>query len=605
MMSNDTALPQDGTCETPTEFPGFGRFGCIPDCGQYTKTTTLTINLQTFLQASKSDAIAWDLSGVPLQNNPNFTYNIYSDTMGDFIFANDMDPNEKVMVEVPDGNLTLHLYQTAEMSAVLDFQQIYEQLGVLHTTLPPRTATTDFTYGDPREILSASTVIMDAINAYCWAGVGPPDPKCLATPAQDTLIRVLGSYGLAGTVTMSNGARGRDTLVDLAYCSAVPNRTAGLRDPANKAYLLAAAAPCPAARRALTPAPSPRLAAPPAPAAPRRAGARALGGGAVLADPGCFGDFKYVTGEVDCAGAMDGGCPLYWYQVCVMKIPPYMAYRVQCGNHSDCAGAFQAPLCATGGLCVPCGFCQVDEDDAVDGRCPQDACPGSGGWPRCVNGAALVAPLAPADGAGADASAGAGGAAGGGCAAQVGFAVWAYHEPGDAVEVQPAPAERARTLTPSNLLLGPVAVAQRRRRAAACLPRGGGLAGSSYFGDLACRGGEADGAAYGRDPVFLPSSSIYNGKLDPTDFYAPAEVLPPPPAAAAGVNVTGRAAPAGFFAHRYGRNGSRVREGEGDLFRLYFDGRMSADQVRGTGGGRPMDEGGEGHGWVGLAGGIS
>jgi hypothetical protein len=23
----------DGTCDLPTEFPGFGRFGCIPDCG--------------------------------------------------------------------------------------------------------------------------------------------------------------------------------------------------------------------------------------------------------------------------------------------------------------------------------------------------------------------------------------------------------------------------------------------------------------------------------------------------------------------------------------------------------------------------------------------
>ena len=25
----------DGTCDLPTEFPGFGRFGCIPDCGTW------------------------------------------------------------------------------------------------------------------------------------------------------------------------------------------------------------------------------------------------------------------------------------------------------------------------------------------------------------------------------------------------------------------------------------------------------------------------------------------------------------------------------------------------------------------------------------------
>ena len=29
----------NGVCEEPDEFPGFGRFGCIPDCGRYKKTT--------------------------------------------------------------------------------------------------------------------------------------------------------------------------------------------------------------------------------------------------------------------------------------------------------------------------------------------------------------------------------------------------------------------------------------------------------------------------------------------------------------------------------------------------------------------------------------
>ncbi len=31
-----------------------------------------------------------------------------------------------------------------------------------------------------------------------------------------------------------------------------------------------------------------------------------------------------------------------------------------------------------------------DPDDVVDGHCPQTTCPGSGGWPQCVYGAALV-----------------------------------------------------------------------------------------------------------------------------------------------------------------------------------------------------------------------
>ena len=552
---------QDGKCEPPTEYPGFGRFGCIPDCGQYTKTTTLTIDLQTFLHSSKTNGLGWDLSNVTLLNSPNFTFNIYSDTMGDFLFANDMRPDQKVMVEVPDGNLTLYLYQTAEMSGVIDFQMIYEQLGVLDATLPPRSATTDFAYGDPRELLAASTVVMDAIATYCWVGIGAPDPTCFVTPTQDIMLHVVGSYGLSGTVTMSDGMRGRATLVALPFCSAVPNRTAGLRDPANKAAVLNSSAPCPG-RRALPRDSSARRAALPAPdpgaAELRRGGRRAV------ADPGCWNSFNFVTGAPDCTAGMDAGCPAYWYQVCDLKLPPYMALQVPCGNHSDCEGAFAAPLCGSGGFCVPCAWCQVDADDAIDGHCPQDACPGSGGWPRCVSGAALTA--------GVDAES---------CPAQVPFSVWAYHSPGAAVDVQPADAAPpVRTVTPSNVLVGSVALTQRRRRTGPCGQHSASSVGG-FFNATPCGLGAGDGRPYGKDPTFLPSSAIYNGKLVMSDYYNASEIVPAAASAAAGVNVTSRATALGFFPYQYGRAPGAARPGDVDAFRLYFDGRVTASQAAG------------------------
>jgi hypothetical protein len=52
----------DGTCDDPQEFPGFGRFGCEKDCGSYTKTTPLKVDLRPFILSSPA---AWDISTIP------------------------------------------------------------------------------------------------------------------------------------------------------------------------------------------------------------------------------------------------------------------------------------------------------------------------------------------------------------------------------------------------------------------------------------------------------------------------------------------------------------------------------------------------------------
>ncbi len=555
-------------CEPPIEYPGFGtRFGCIADCGLYAKTTALTIDLQTFLHLSKKDAIGWDLSNLTLRDDPTFTYNIYSETMGDFIFGKDMNPNEKVIVEVPDGNFTLFLYQTAEMSSVIDFQQIYKQLGVLETTLPAREGRTDFTYADKREFIATSTVIMDAISNYCAAGKGEPDSNCIKLPLQDIMLRILGSYGLAGTITASDGARGRAALVTVPFCSAIPNRTAGLDDPANKAFIQGFSISCPS-RRFLQSCNEnlPRDVHRDQSVGRRSASSRiseerahVRSGRRVANDPGCYSFNSF--GEVDCSGAVDGGCPSYWNQVCKKKLPPYFLLPTQCKNHSDCRFAFRAPFCSGEGKCAPCKLCQVDLVDSIDSVCPQDVCPGSGAWPTCVSGVDLVRSISDTK-----------------CPSQIPFSVWKYHEVNDAIRIRPSPVEKVRVVTPSNMLVGSVVVTQKRRRSGPCLNHHKRSV-QDYFKENPCRTGRLDGTPFGMDATFLPSSSIYNGKLQMSDFYDALEVRNSSTSTKAGVNVTTRPTAIGFFPHQYQRSSKKVREDDIDVFRLFFDGRISTSQA--------------------------
>ncbi len=206
----------------------------------------------------------------------------------------------------------------------------------------------------------------------------------------------------------------------------------------------------------------------------------------------------------------------------------------------------------------------MDADDALDGRCPRAACPASGGWPRCISGAALTQAVTP------DA-----------CPAQVPFGVWAYHSPGAAVVVQPpAPATASRYVTPSNVLLGSVAVTQRRRLAGPCA----GHASASverFFNGTPCRLAREDARPYGADPTFLPSSDIYNGKLVMSDYYNASEIVAAASTVAAGVNITTRDTALGFFPYQYGRAPGRARAGDVDSFRLYFDGRLTQAQAAG------------------------
>jgi hypothetical protein len=75
------ALAGDGICSMPEEYPGFGRFGCISDCGYFRNTTKIYISMQDFFDQVKTED-SWDLSRtfqVQTRPNPRYAYNIWSE----------------------------------------------------------------------------------------------------------------------------------------------------------------------------------------------------------------------------------------------------------------------------------------------------------------------------------------------------------------------------------------------------------------------------------------------------------------------------------------------------------------------------------------------
>jgi len=93
------------------------------------------------------------------------------------------------------------------------------------------------------------------LDEYCnggsmdWSGKGDSsklDYGCLEEPELHKLLKVLSSYGVEGTVTMSEkGKKTPTVLVQLDLCSLVPEAGKGLSSRGNKDMLLAAAVTCP------------------------------------------------------------------------------------------------------------------------------------------------------------------------------------------------------------------------------------------------------------------------------------------------------------------------------------------------------------------------
>mmetsp|Transcript_34855 Transcript_34855/g.84811 ORF Transcript_34855/g.84811 Transcript_34855/m.84811 type:complete len:514 (-) Transcript_34855:91-1632(-) len=238
----------DGVCDAG-EYAGFGRFGCIPDCGRYNNVTTITINLEDYVLSHPG---GWDLTAQPdIQDmaNPQFRYNIWSFTMGDYLFATDL-ANETATVEVPDGELQLELYQTARVAGLVEDSLLTSQYDVTTNSIPAaKDGISDYFYGDPLEFLKAGAALNNAITRYCWnTATGAADARCLTMSSADLMFYSLGAYGLAGSVSMTVG-RKDVRLATVGFCGAFKNASHGATD-ANRQEWDVARIDCPTVRRA-------------------------------------------------------------------------------------------------------------------------------------------------------------------------------------------------------------------------------------------------------------------------------------------------------------------------------------------------------------------
>mmetsp|Transcript_53306 Transcript_53306/g.111239 ORF Transcript_53306/g.111239 Transcript_53306/m.111239 type:complete len:338 (-) Transcript_53306:4223-5236(-) len=81
----------NGVCEGPDEYPGFGRFGCQEDCGRHFNRTTLRIDLAPVWEAPSgplAELRGRAVFGAGTSLPVGFSYNVYSETMRDYIFLN-------------------------------------------------------------------------------------------------------------------------------------------------------------------------------------------------------------------------------------------------------------------------------------------------------------------------------------------------------------------------------------------------------------------------------------------------------------------------------------------------------------------------------------
>ena len=139
-----------------------------------------------------------------------------------------------------------------------------------------------------------------------------------------------------------------------------------------------------------------------------------------------------------------------------------------------------------------------------------------------------------------------------------------------------------RAVTEGNNLIGSILITQRRSKSVPCHAEASECDSDcnrtlSQLGPLyqntQCRGTEYDSAPFGIDPVFLPSSKLFNGKLSKELFYKADDITSPsgvPPGFFSSVYSTGSALPEMPFANP---------EDGVPLYRLYLDARLNSAGV--------------------------
>jgi hypothetical protein len=269
-----------------------------------------------------------------------------------------------------------------------------------------------------------------------------------------------------------------------------------------------------------------------------------------------------------------------------------------CSTHYECKNRFFCSRSALqtfaesfsgwadyGGGCLPCFQCF----DPIDGVCPEDKCgPLVGAFPKCWDAQRLGTHKTCRDRYRLNLSA----------VADIAFTKDAdggqnITDAGNATNsTSNVPAEealvrgtqRARLITPFNRMIGAVIIRQKRLKVPS--PENGtnssdacglqNIAISQYSSTadpkrgLPCLKGELDSAFFGTDPVFTPFSSLYQGKVDPSEFYNDSEFA----------NIESQN-PFGFFPHKYdplsgGLKTNALVSSEAEHFLVFLDERISS-----------------------------
>jgi len=157
------------------------------------------------------------------------------------------------------------------------------------------------------------------------------------------------------------------------------------------------------------------------------------------------------------------------------------------------------------------------------------------------------------------------------------------------VQVKPPPKDKIRRMTPFNRIVGAVAISQKRRNTAKC-DKIFNKDVESFSAAVQCQSSGFSQEPFGRDPVLMPTSTIYNGKLKPELFYNSSErnnVTVNVSAQGGGsVEVTRLSTAQGFFPHTYDtvsrgpKDPSLIVNRHKDEFLAYFDVRNTRQQAK-------------------------
>ena len=480
-------------------------------------------------------------------------------------------------------------------------------------TVPERAqGLTDYAYGDKREALASQSELVTQLFSYCYEGpvdmLSPLfDWRCWK-PFDEHFLNMFGGYGMNGTIKMGNGTRDTANLVQVPFCGVVPGGLQGLGNGTSSAKraVQAASVPCQAGRRRQQAVVSA------AAEAANKEGLRddswrlALEAEIDANDPTRGALRKQAhdqrrllqeqrrllrEGKVETRGHVDGSQrSLLQSRMTApnMTINDFTVglWMDTCVEHKDCKTGEQGHLirilrpndatlpefwyggpgmfCFNDYTCETCAFCQDDQVDSFDGKCPQDVCQGSGNMPECLSAETLMEDWK--------------------CPERYKFEVRKYFT--DTPSVAYPPQVKNRFLTPFNRLVGSVLVSHKRRDKTSCIAGVGSATPGvrkpsviQYINNSAsastCLGEEAATEPYGVDSVLIPTSTIYDGKAFFGQTYVSHERA----------DLNGVDAGYGFFNHSYDtmlkkpKDQILINSGFAKSFNMYLDSRATHSQA--------------------------